>query len=123
KRIDNTPPSATMLSPGNPVHGTVSLTSNTSDGGSGVATVAYEIAPHGGAFASQAATWDTTGVPDGSYDLRVIATDAAGNTMTSSLITARADNTPPTLTFSSPAPNAHVAGPVPQVASASDASP
>ena len=40
RRVDNTAPSATMLSPGNPVGGTVTLTSNTSDtGGSGISTV------------------------------------------------------------------------------------
>src|SRR5207302_6352399 len=123
KRIDNTPPSATMLSPGNPVRATVALTSSTNDGGSGIASVAYQIAPHGGAFSSQSATWDTTAVTDGSYDLRVIATDNAGNSTTSSLITTRVDNTPPSLTFSSPASNANVGGTVSLVASASDASP
>src|SRR6266705_851778 len=59
RRIDNTPPSATMLSPGNPVRGTVTLTSTTSDtGGSGIATEAYQIAPSGGSFTSQPASWD-----------------------------------------------------------------
>ena len=75
RRIDNTPPSATMLSPGDPVRGTVGLTSNTSDGGSGIASVAYELAPHGGSFNSQPASWDTTQSADGLYDLRVTATD------------------------------------------------
>src|SRR5207237_4318255 len=74
RRIDNIAPSATMTNPGNPVHGLVTLTSNTSDGGSGVASVSYEIAPHGGAFSSQTALWDTTAVIDGLYDLRVTAT-------------------------------------------------
>ena len=123
RRIDNIAPSATMTSPGNPVHGLVTLTSNTSDGGSGVASVSYEIAPHGGAFSSQTALWDTTAVIDGLYDLRVTATDAAGNSTTSAPITARVDNTPPSLTFSSPAGGAFVSGIVPLTASASDASP
>ena len=75
-----------MLSPGNPVGGTVTLTSNTSDtGGSGIATVAYELAPNGGSFNSQSASWDTTLVSDGLYDLRVVATDVAGNSTTSTL--------------------------------------
>src|SRR5262249_21902447 len=82
RRIDNTAPSATMLNPGDPVRGSVTLTSSTSDSGSGVTTVSYEIAPHGGAFSSQTALWDTTGVIDGLYDLRVNATDAAGNSTT-----------------------------------------
>ena len=66
RRVDNTAPSATMLSPGNPVSGSASLTSNTSDtGGSGIATVAYELAPNGGSYNSQPASWDTTLVSDG----------------------------------------------------------
>ncbi len=124
RRIDNTAPSATMLSPGNPVGATVALTSNTSDtGGSGIASVTYELAPSGGSFNSQPASWDTTLVSDGLYDLRVIATDTAGNTTTSALITTRVDNTPPAVNFSSPATGAVVSGTVNLVGSSSDASP
>ena len=112
-----------MLSPGNPVRGTVALTSNTSDGGSGISTVAYELAPNGGSFNTQPASWDTTLGADGLYDLRVITTDVAGNSTTSPLITTRVDNTPPALTFSSPATGDTVSGTVALTASASDASP
>jgi hypothetical protein len=124
RRIDNTAPSATMLSPGNPVGGTVALTSNTGDtGGSGIATVSYELAPNGGSFNSQPASWDTTLVSDGLYDLRVIATDVAGNTKTSPAVTTRVDNTPPALNFTSPATGSVVTGTVSLVGSATDASP
>ena len=113
RRVDNTAPSATMLSPGNPIGGPVTLTSNTSDtGGSGIATVAYELAPNGGSFNSQSASWDTTLVSDGLYDLRVVATDVAGNSTTSTLVTTRVDNTAPALTFSSPAAGTIVSGTV-----------
>ena len=124
RRVDNTAPSATMLSPGNPIGGPVTLTSNTSDtGGSGIATVAYELAPNGGSFNSQSASWDTTLVSDGLYDLRVVATDVAGNSTTSTLVTTRVDNTAPALTFSSPAASTIVSGTVNLVGSATDASP
>jgi Bacterial Ig domain/Bacterial Ig-like domain len=124
RSIDNTAPSATMLSPGDPVGATVTLTSSTSDtGGSGVATVAYELAPHGGSFNSQPASWDTTLGSDGLYDLRVVATDVAGNTHTSAAITTRVDNTPPAITFSSPSTGGVVSGTVTLTASATDASP
>ena len=113
-----------MLSPGNPVGGPVTLTSNTSDtGGSGIATVAYELAPNGGSFNSQSASWDTTLVSDGLYDLRVVATDVAGNSTTSTVVTTRVDNTAPALTFSSPAAGTIVSGTVNLVGSATDASP
>ena len=124
RRVDNTAPSATMLSPGNPIGGPVTLTSNTSDtGGSGIATVAYELAPNGGSFNSQSASWDTTLVSDGLYDLRVVATDVAGNSTTSTLVTTRVDNTAPALSFSSPAASTIVSGTVNLVGSATDASP
>jgi Bacterial Ig domain/Bacterial Ig-like domain len=123
RRIDNTPPSASMIGPGSPVGATVTLTSSTSDAGSGLDTVAYELAPNGGSFNSQAATWDTTLVADGLYDLHVIATDVAGNSMTSALVTTRVDNTPPALNFTSPASGAAVGGTVSLDATASDASP
>ena len=123
RRVDNTAPSATMSSPGNPVGGTVTLTSSTNDTGSGIATVGYELAPNGGSFNSQPVSWDTTLVSDGLYDLRVIATDVAGNSTTSALVTTRVDNTPPALTFSSPATGTIVSGTVNLVGSASDASP
>jgi hypothetical protein len=123
RRVDNTAPSATIVDPGNPVRGTVTLTSNTSDGGSGIDTVTYELAPHGGSFNTQPASWDTTLGADGLYDLRVVATDHAGNSTTSAPITTRVDNTPPALTFSSPATGAAVSGTVSLTASSSDASP
>jgi len=124
RRIDNTAPSATMLSPGNPVGGPVTLTSSSSDaGGSGIATVAYEVAPHSGSFNTQSSSWDTTLVSDGLYDLRVIATDVAGNPTTSTAVTTRVDNTPPALTFSAPAGGTVVSGTVNLVAGATDASP
>ena len=92
-------------------------------GGSGIATVAYELAPNGGSFNSQSASWDTTLVSDGLYDLRVVATDVAGNSTTSTLVTTRVDNTAPALTFSSPAASTIVSGTVNLVGSATDASP
>src|SRR5438876_2653156 len=112
-----------MLSPGDPVRGTVSLTSNTNDGDSGIDTVTYELAPSGGSFTTQPASWDTTLGSDGLYDLRVTAVDAAGNSTTSPVVTTRVDNTPPALTFSTPATGATVSGTVSLTASASDASP
>src|SRR2546423_10112766 len=42
-------------------------------------------------------SWDTTGLSDGLYDLRVVTTDNVGNTFTSALVTnVRVDNTIPT---------------------------
>src|SRR5581483_4815133 len=101
-------PTATMTSPGANVRGTVTLGSTTSDAGSGVASTVYQWSPAGlGTWTSLAGTsWDTTGVTDGLYDLRVIATDNAGNQTTSAAVTSvRVDNTAPTATMTSPGAN------------------
>ena len=72
--------------------------------------------------APYAASFDTTAVADGLYDLRAIATDAAGNQTTSALATdRRVDNTAPDLTFTGPADGDRVWGSLPLAASASDA--
>ncbi len=126
RRVDNTAPSATLLAPldGSRVKGSVALTASTGDaGGSGVASVSFELAPVPGAFASVATPWDTTGVVDGDYRLHVVATDNAGNTTTSAVVNTAVDNTPPSLIFSGPGAGSVVSGTVALNATASDASP
>jgi len=109
--VDNTAPTALMNDPGAYLRATVSLTSSTSDSGSGVASVTYERSPAGAASWSAApASWDTTGGADGLYDLRVVATDAAGNSTTSApVINRRIDNTAPSLASSIPSEGALLA--------------
>ena len=47
--------------------------------------------------------WDTTAVADGTYDLRVVAVDAAGNTRTSATRSARIlDNSGPAVAVTAP---------------------
>ena len=78
--VDNTAPGATMNDPGPNLSGTVALTAGATDAGSGVATVAFERSAAGaGAWTPVAASWNTTSVADGLYDLRVTVTDSAGN--------------------------------------------
>src|SRR5439155_7664363 len=108
--VDTTPPTATMDDPGRVVRGTVSLSSTTADPGdsaSGVASVVYEYSADGGAtWAPAPAGWDTTSVEDGVYELRVVATDHAGNVTASSPVTdVRVDNTAPTTSLDDPAAN------------------
>lgn len=94
--IDKTAPTVTMTNPGSPVSGVILLESTSADATSGVASVLYQYKP------SASTTWadvctgmstpfacsaDTTGVPDGNYDLRAIATDNAGNQTTSAVVT------------------------------------
>ena len=64
------------------------LASNSADlGGSGVDTVTFQRSPAGaGTWTSQAASWNTNLQADGQYDLRVVTTDFAGNSVTSATI-------------------------------------
>ncbi|MEX2255948.1 MAG: Ig-like domain-containing protein, partial [Acidimicrobiia bacterium] len=106
-RVDNTDPTGSVTAPADAanVRGTITLTSNSADaGGSGVDTVQFQLSPIGaGTWTNQAASWNTTGVSDGQYDLRVVTTDLAGNIFTSATITVRVDNTNPTGSVTAPA--------------------
>jgi chitinase len=84
----------------------VTLTATASDAGSGVASVRIQRAPTGSSTWTDVCTdntspyscaWITTTLPDGGYDVRAIANDAAGNVSTSALLSNRVvDNTAPT---------------------------
>lgn len=105
RRVDNTAPSATLADPGTPLRASVTLNATGADGGSGLASLAIQRAPAGGstwttictaATSPASCSWVTTAVGDGGYDLRALATDAAGNT-TATVVAGRVvDNTPPT---------------------------
>ena len=124
-RVDNTAPTATMGNPGADLSGTVTLTSTTNDGGSGLASVTYQLSPaNANTWTNQAASWDTTGSPDGLYDLRVIAVDNAGNSTTSAVVEdRRVDNNAPAIDITAPVGivNASAADPFTVTASSPDA--
>jgi hypothetical protein len=128
-RVDNTAPSsATLTNPGSPLSGSVTLSGSASDAGSGIASVRVEYAPAGTTTWATACTdttapyscaWATTGVTDGLYDLRSVATDLAGNTLASTTVTnRRVDNNAPTVTLNDP--GSPLAGTVSVSATASD---
>jgi chitinase len=95
-RVDNVAPTVTLADPGTPLYGTVTLTASAADGG-GIATVVFERSVAGAnswtTICTGSATtcaFDTTAVAVGSYDLRARATDNAGRTTTSALVSGRA---------------------------------
>jgi uncharacterized repeat protein (TIGR01451 family) len=104
--VDNTIPTGNLTAPiAGFLHGTVTLESDSSDTGSGVASVSFQRSPAGqdnwteiGADTTSpySASWDTRppGL-DGSYDLRAVTTDKAGNSFTSSSTSVTVDNAPP----------------------------
>lgn len=102
--IDNTAPSVSLGTLGPVLSGSVSIAPTVSDAGSGIASVVVQRAPAGTstwttACTASAAPWSctwATGVLTGSYDLRVVATDAVGNTTTVTAGGLTLDNTGPT---------------------------
>jgi Bacterial Ig domain len=103
--VDNTAPTAGLADPGAYLRGTVTLNATGTDGGSGVLNVKIQRAPTGtstwtdictDASSPYSCSWVTTGVTDGGYDLRAVATDNAGNvTNSTTLVNRVVDNTAP----------------------------
>jgi chitinase len=105
RRVDNTAPTSSLTDPGAYLRGTVTLNATSTDGGSGVLNVRIQRAPTGtstwtdictDASSPYSCSWVTTGVTDGGYDLRAVATDNAGNVTNSTTVANRiVDNTAP----------------------------
>lgn len=127
---DTTAPTANLTAPadGATVSGTVAVTADATDN-IGVTNVEFYV---GGsilgsdASAPYAYSWDTTGLANGSYTLRVRAQDPAGNwsafsdrTVTVNNV-ASSDTTAPTVALTAPANNATVSATQNLAATASD---
>src|SRR5262249_38962612 len=84
-----------LAPPASPIVGQVTLSANAEDAGSGVSTVRFERAVSGSAtwiliatarVAPYHVTFDSRAVPNGSYDFRTVAIDAAGNRAVSAVV-------------------------------------
>jgi chitinase len=93
--VDNVAPTASFGTVATTLSGVVTIPVNASDDGSGVATVTIQYAPAGttawntictDTTAPWSCRFDTTTVPDGTYDLRAIVTDVAGNSTTTATL-------------------------------------
>jgi chitinase len=113
RRVDNTAPTATMTNPGSPITGTKSFDGTSTDtGGSGVASLTFQVSPVGAGTWSDmcsdttspySCSYDTSALADGQYDFRSHAIDNAGNTANSTVYSgAIVDNTAPTVTMTDP---------------------
>jgi hypothetical protein len=110
--VDNLAPTVSMVDPGSPLRGTVTLMSNASDAHSGVAQVQIQYAVTGTTTWRDACTidaepfscrFDSTRLVDGSYSFRAVATDFAGNTTTSATVSNRlVDNTVSSVSLNDP---------------------
>ncbi|MDX6491430.1 MAG: large repetitive protein, partial [Gaiellaceae bacterium] len=102
-RVDNTAPSVALDDLGTAVHGTVSLSANSADAGSGIASVTYQYSPAGSnSWTATPASWSTSALAEGMYDLRSRATDLAGNSAYSTAETVQVDNTAPVALMDDP---------------------
>jgi hypothetical protein len=113
-QIDNGAPTGVAISaPASPLRGTVALTATADDPDSGIETMTLQRSKAGlGTFADicvtslepYSCTLTTTAgaTPDGTYDLRVIAVDAAGNSTTSAIVSRVIDNSQPSVSMVDP---------------------
>ncbi len=120
--VDNNPaPVTSVVSPSNGgvLTGTEALEA-TASSGFGVSSVAFDLTggnlnaaliatatPNTGGYG---ASWDTTTVPDGTYTLESVATDAAGNSASSTGVAITVDNNPPVTSLVSPSSDAALTG-------------
>ncbi len=123
--LDVTPPTVSLTAPasGASVSGTVNVTASASDN-VGVTSVQFQLdgANLGAAVTASPYTfsWNTTTATGGTHTLTAVASDAAGNTTTSTAVTVTVDDTPPTVSITSPATASDVAGTINVSATASD---
>jgi hypothetical protein len=113
-QVDNTAPTGVAVTvPPSPLRGAVTLTATADDPDAGVATVTLQRSRSGLATFTDICTTSsdpytcalvtTAGAtPDGTYDLRAIAVDGAGNTTTSTIVTRQIDNSQPSVSVVDP---------------------
>src|SRR3954471_24614079 len=110
--VDNAAPTTAMTDPGTPLRGTVTLSASAADADSGIASLKVQMSVSGSstwtdvctsALSPASCRYDTTKITDGTYAFRSVATDAAGNTTTSTAVTGRVvDNTVSSISMEDP---------------------
>ncbi len=127
--VDWVPPLVSLADPGSVVRGTVQVSAEASDPyGSGVASVQFQRAPAGTEFWTEickdttspyGCALNTATLVNDYFELRAVATDAAGYSSTSSTSEVLVDNREPTVTMNDP--GATLSGVVTLSAEAADA--
>ena len=112
-QVDNAAPTAVAVTaPASPLRGAVTLSATADDDDSGIATVTLQQRSGTGAFTDICTTYFTPygcllvttagATPDGTYELRAVAVDAAGNTTISATVTRQIDNSQPSVSVVDP---------------------
>jgi hypothetical protein len=122
---DPTPPTVSMTapSPGAIVRGSITITASASDN-VGVAGVQFRL--DGANLGAEDTTapysipWDTTTASNSSHALTAVARDASGNLATAAGVTITVDNSPPTVSITSPVAGATVSASITISATAAD---
>ncbi len=126
---DTTAPTGEITAPtdGSTVSGSVTVTSSSTDSGSGVASAKFQYSTAGTSSWTDigtdtdgtdgyAVTWDTIALADGDHDLQVTTTDNEGNSYTSTPVTVTVQNatatdtTPPAVSLTYPTGNEILSG-------------
>ncbi len=108
--VDNRPPTTAVVAPssGAALSGTGAVLDATASASNGVGIAKVQFVLSGGSYSKSVIgtatpslygyvfAWNTTSVPDGTYTLQSLATDAAGNTAYSAPITVIVNNSAPT---------------------------
>ncbi|SDH76495.1 Outer membrane protein assembly factor BamB, contains PQQ-like beta-propeller repeat [Fervidobacterium changbaicum] len=121
---DNTPPSVSITSPTNNsyVSGTISVVVDATDA-NGISKVEFYVNTTKVSEKTTAPytfNLNTTSYSDGQYTLKAVAYDRAGNTKEAS-VSVKIDNTPPSVSITSPTNNSYVSGTISVTADATDA--
>jgi thermitase len=126
---DTTPPITSITAPtaGATVSATTVVNAAATDN---VGVVKVDLYIDGASFATDSAApysfaWDTTAVPNGTHTLVAVASDAAGNSGSSSAVSVTVSNTPPdttapTVAITAPASGATITGTTPVTVGATD---
>ncbi|CAN5199256.1 hypothetical protein BH18ACT14_BH18ACT14_19930 [soil metagenome] len=116
--VDTTNPTGSITAPvaAAIVRGLTAVSSDSADAGSGVQQVVFERSPAGfgtwtgidtDTSAPYSVGWATGSLADGSYDLRAVTTDLAGNTRISATVNVVVDNAPARVVLLTARPGDH----------------
>jgi hypothetical protein len=127
---DWVPPAVSVTGSSGVVSGTASISATASDTGSGVASVSIDVRAAGTTAwttlcttttAPYSCSWATAGYADGAYDVQARATDTAGNTGSSTVVSRTVDNSGPVVSIDQSTLPDWFRGTVTVTASATDA--
>ena len=120
--VNNQPPSTAVLIPagGATVSGSTALLDASASSAAGIASLIYEVSGNGLTdqvvatgtltYYGWLAQWNTTALPNGTYDIQSVATDSVAESTTSAPVSVTVDNAPPSTAVLIPSDGATQSG-------------